>query len=49
MLEEARSIGELARTGWKPKRTIVLCSWDGEEEGWFGSTEGVERIANDFR
>jgi N-acetylated-alpha-linked acidic dipeptidase len=33
MLAEAKGIGELAKTGWRPKRTIVFCSWDGEEEG----------------
>jgi N-acetylated-alpha-linked acidic dipeptidase len=43
MLEEARVIGELARSGnWHPKRTIVFAAWDGEEEGLFGSTEWVE-------
>ncbi len=41
-LEEARAIGELAKTGWKPKRTIVYCAWDGEEPGLLGSTEWVE-------
>ena len=45
MLEEARSLSELAKTGWKPKRTIVYCSWDGEEEGLLGSTEWVETHA----
>ena len=45
MLEEARSIGELTKTGWKPKRTIVFCSWDGEEPGLLGSTEWVETHA----
>ena len=42
MMEEARSIGELARSGWKPKRTIVYAAWDGEEQGLLGSTEWVE-------
>ena len=42
MLDEAKAIGALARTGWKPKRTIVYCSWDGEEPGLLGSTEFVE-------
>jgi N-acetylated-alpha-linked acidic dipeptidase len=42
MMEEARSIGEMAKTGWKPKRTIVYCAWDGEEPGLLGSTEWVE-------
>jgi len=42
LLEEARSIGNLLKTGWKPKRTIVYCAWDGEEPGLLGSTEWVE-------
>ncbi|MEP6617404.1 MAG: transferrin receptor-like dimerization domain-containing protein [Ginsengibacter sp.] len=42
MLEEARVIGELIKNGWKPKRTLVYCSWDGEEPGLLGSTEWVE-------
>ena len=42
MLETARSFGELARSGWKPRRTIVMCEWDGEEPGLLGSTEWVE-------
>lgn len=42
MLETARSLGELAKGGWKPRRTIVMCEWDAEEEGLIGSTEWVE-------
>src|ERR1700739_4890928 len=42
MLETARSLGELVRGGWKPRRTIVICEWDGEEPGLLGSTEWVE-------
>ena len=42
MLEEAKSIGSLLRTGWKPDRTIVYCAWDGEEPGLIGSTEWLE-------
>jgi len=42
LLEEARAFGELAKQGWKPKRTIVYCAWDGEEPGLLGSTEWVE-------
>ena len=45
MLEEARAVSELAKTGWRPKRTIVYCSWDGEEPGLMGSTEWVEQHA----
>ena len=42
VLEEARALSELAKTGWKPKRTIVFAGWDGEEPGLLGSTEWVE-------
>lgn len=45
MMEEARSIAELAKTGWRPKRTIVYAAWDGEEQGLLGSTEWVEEHA----
>ena len=42
MLETGRAFGELARAGWKPRRTIVICHWDAEEQGLIGSTEWVE-------
>ncbi|MBP7475530.1 MAG: M28 family peptidase [Pyrinomonadaceae bacterium] len=48
-LEEARAIGELTKTGWKPKRTIVYCAWDAEEQGLIGSTEWVEANADELR
>lgn len=43
MLEAARGMGELLKSGWKPRRTIVLGSWDAEEEGLMGSTEWGEQ------
>ncbi len=43
MLEAVHGIGELLKSGWKPKRTIVVGSWDGEEEGLIGSTEWGEQ------
>jgi N-acetylated-alpha-linked acidic dipeptidase len=49
LLEEARSIGELTKTGWKPKRTLVYCAWDGEEPGLIGSTEWVEDHATELQ
>ena len=49
VLEEARSIGELLKQGWKPKRTIIYCAWDGEEPGLLGSTEWVETHADELR
>ncbi|XP_028408347.1 putative N-acetylated-alpha-linked acidic dipeptidase isoform X2 [Dendronephthya gigantea] len=42
MMELSRAIGELLKTGWKPKRTIKLCSWAAEEMGIIGSTEYVQ-------
>jgi len=48
MLEEARSLGALVKEGWKPKRTIIYCSWDGEEPGLLGSTEWVETHAEEL-
>jgi N-acetylated-alpha-linked acidic dipeptidase len=42
LLEEARAVGELARGGFRPRRTLVFAGWDGEEEGLLGSTEWVE-------
>ncbi|HEV2134748.1 MAG TPA: M28 family metallopeptidase [Terracidiphilus sp.] len=45
MLEAVHGVGALLKTGWRPKRTILFCSWDGEEEGLIGSTEWVEQYA----
>ncbi|MGA9673372.1 MAG: M28 family metallopeptidase [Terracidiphilus sp.] len=45
MLESVHGVGALLREGWRPKRTIVFCSWDAEEEGLIGSTEWVEQHA----
>jgi N-acetylated-alpha-linked acidic dipeptidase len=42
LMEEARVVGELAKNGQKPKRTLVYCAWDAEEPGLIGSTEWVE-------
>lgn len=49
MLEAARGFGRLLKNGWKPRRTIVLCSWDGEEYGLIGSTEWAEEYADELR
>ena len=43
MLEAVHGLGELLKSGWKPKRTIVIGSWDAEEQGLIGSTEWVEQ------
>jgi len=44
-LEEAQAIGALVKSGWKPKRTLVYCAWDAEEQGLMGSVEWVEEHA----
>jgi N-acetylated-alpha-linked acidic dipeptidase len=49
MLELARGFGELVKQGWKPRRTIILCSWDAEEQGLIGSTEWAEENANELK
>ncbi len=48
LLELGRSIGALAKDGWRPRRTIELCSWDGEEYGLLGSTEFGEAHADEL-
>ncbi len=48
MLESVHGIGELLKSGWKPKRSIVIGSWDAEEEGLIGSTEWGEQHAVDL-
>ena len=49
LLEEARALGELVKSGWRPKRTIVYCAWDGEEPMLLGSTEWAEAHAEELR
>ena len=49
VLEEARALGELVKSGWKPKRTIIYCAWDGEEPGLLGSTEWAEQHYDELR
>lgn len=49
VMEEARVVGELVKAGWKPKRTLVYCAWDGEEPSLLGSTEWVEHHEQELR
>src|ERR1700761_6072682 len=49
MMAEAKAIGALLKTGWRPKRTLVYASWDGEEPGLLGSTEWVETHAAELQ
>jgi N-acetylated-alpha-linked acidic dipeptidase len=48
-MEEMRAFGELLTQGWRPKRTIIYCAWDGEEEGLLGSTEWAEEHADELK
>jgi N-acetylated-alpha-linked acidic dipeptidase len=49
MMELTRALGKLAKQGARPRRTIVVCSWDGEEVGLTGSTEWGEQFADELR
>jgi N-acetylated-alpha-linked acidic dipeptidase len=49
LMEEAKSLGALAKTGWRPARTLIYASWDGEEPGLLGSTEWAETHAKDLQ
>jgi N-acetylated-alpha-linked acidic dipeptidase len=48
LMETARTLAALTRSGWKPKRTILLAFWDGEEFGLAGSTEWMEKHADEL-
>jgi N-acetylated-alpha-linked acidic dipeptidase len=49
MMAEAKAIGALLKSGWKPRRTLVYASWDGEEPGLLGSTEWAEAHAEELQ
>lgn len=49
VLETGRTLAELGKTGWKPRRTIKLALWDAEEFGLVGSTEWVEKHAVELK
>lgn len=49
MMELTRALGELKQKGWRPRRTLIVCSWDGEEYALTGSTEWGEQFADDLR
>jgi N-acetylated-alpha-linked acidic dipeptidase len=48
LLETARALGVMLREGWRPRRTIVLACWDGEEWGLIGSSEWAGRHASEL-
>jgi N-acetylated-alpha-linked acidic dipeptidase len=49
LMELTRALGKLAKAGTRPRRTLVFCSWDGEEVGLTGSTEWGEQFAEELR
>jgi N-acetylated-alpha-linked acidic dipeptidase len=49
MMEMTRALGELKRQGIRPRRTLVVCSWDGEEVALTGSTEWGEQFADELK
>jgi N-acetylated-alpha-linked acidic dipeptidase len=49
MLAEAKALGALLKSGWRPKRTLIYASWDGEEPGLLGSTEWAEQHATELQ
>jgi N-acetylated-alpha-linked acidic dipeptidase len=49
MMELSRALGELKKKGWRPRRTLVICSWDGEEYALTGSTEWGEQFRDELQ
>ncbi len=49
LMAEVKAIGALVKDGWRPKRTLIYASWDGEEAGLLGSTEWAETHADELR
>jgi N-acetylated-alpha-linked acidic dipeptidase len=49
LMAEAKAIGKLYQDGWRPRRTLVYASWDGEEPGLLGSTEWAETHAAELK
>lgn len=49
LMETARTLAEMVKQGWQPKRTIIFASWDAEEWGLIGSTEWGEKYRDEIR
>jgi N-acetylated-alpha-linked acidic dipeptidase len=49
MMEMTRAFGQMLKSGIRPRRTLVICSWDGEEIGLTGSTEWGEQFADELQ
>jgi len=48
LMETARTLAAMTRKGWKPRRTIMIAFWDGEEYGLAGSTEWMEKHSEEL-
>jgi N-acetylated-alpha-linked acidic dipeptidase len=48
LMETARTLAGMVRNGWKPRRTVMFAFWDGEEFGLIGSTEWMEKHADEL-
>jgi N-acetylated-alpha-linked acidic dipeptidase len=49
MMELTRALGDMKQRGIRPRRTLIVCSWDGEEYALTGSTEWGEQFADDLK
>src|SRR5438093_188639 len=49
MMAGARAMGDMMKRGWRPRRSLLFISWDGEEQGLLGSTEWVEDPETELR
>ncbi len=49
MVEMTRALGQMKAQGFRPKRTLIVASWDGEEVGLTGSTEWGEEFAEELK
>src|SRR4051812_35004612 len=49
MMAAARALSAMMKSGWKPRRSILFVSWDGEEQGLLGSTEFVEDLTAELK
>jgi N-acetylated-alpha-linked acidic dipeptidase len=44
VINVARGFGRLLKSGWRPRRSVLIASWDGEEPGLLGSSEWVDDL-----
>jgi N-acetylated-alpha-linked acidic dipeptidase len=49
MMSVARAMSEMVKKGWRPRRSVLFISWDGEEQGLLGSTEWVEDLETELK